>query len=908
MGTLQIPRATTKWHAASVDDVVRELDTDVARGLTNDEAARRHARDGDNSLPAPHRRSIAAIVAHQFKSIIVALLAIATIAAFAFGEYVDGSAILVVIVLNAGLGFIVEYKAERTLAALREQDVRTAVVVRASEQRGIDASELVVGDIIVLDAGARVPADARVVEARGLQVEEAALTGEAVAVDKNADVVADAAAVIADRHGMVHASTTVTAGRGRAVVTAVSVHTELGQIGALIDDVSSRDTPLERQLARLGRYLIVVVLVLTAVIVLVGWWRGHELLPMVELGVSLAIAAVPEGLAAVTTMTLAVGMQRMARLGALIRRLAAVETLGAVTVICTDKTGTLTKNEMTVRAIVLADGRRVDVTGSGYGIDGTLTIDAADQSLQRALQIGALCNDARIERAATDVVLGDATEGALIVVAEKAGVDVAALLLSLPRLAERPFSSEAQRMVTVHREGDHLLLCVKGSPGVILASSSLTDAERQQHLDANTALAATAMRVLALAYREVPVGSAIDDAAIDAAVEHELIFVGLVAMEDPLRDEAKAAIATCRTAGIRTIMITGDQPATATEIARQLGINIDEAGMPGKTVRGRELVDLDDAAWETVVATTTVFARVSPEQKLQIVSVLQKRGDVVAMTGDGVNDAPALKTADIGVAMGKKGTAVAKDTADMVITDDNFATMVVAVEQGRVIYANIQKFILYLFSCNIAEVTTVFVAVMVGWPVPLLALQILWLNLITDVFPAFALALEPSAPKMMLQPPRSPKASIVDGATVGRILWQGALLSASTLSAFVIGMRWHGTEGAGLEVAMTMAFMTLAFVQIFHAFTARSRSQSLFVGILGNRWLWAAVAVCIGLQFAAVTVPPLRAVLHTVMPAPLDWVVIIGCALAPLLVSELVKLVQRRRRPAHLPVANVNAS
>ena len=888
--------AITLWHTREVDDVWRALHTDIARGLDDAEATRRHERDGANALPAPRRPSIAALAVHQFKSVIVALLVVATVVAFVFGEYLDGSAILVVIVLNALLGFVVEYKAERTLAALREQDVRTAVVLRGGVERAIDANDLVVGDVVILEAGARVPADARVLAANGLQVEEAALTGEAIAVDKDAAVVVDAAAAIADRTDMVHASTTVTAGRGRVLVTAIGTQTELGKIGALIDEVASRQTPLEQQLARLGRLLIVVVLALTAVIVLVGWWRGHPLLAMVKLGISLAIAAVPEGLTAVTTMTLAIGMQRMAQLGALIRRLPAVETLGATTVICTDKTGTLTKNEMTVRALVLADGRHVDVTGSGYDLDGTLSVDQNDPALQRALHIGALCNDARLQRGDTTVVLGDPTEGALIVVAEKAGVDVAALVKGAPRLAEQPFSSTTQRMVTVHRDGEQqVLLYVKGSPGVIIASSALSDDDRRRHLEENTALAGQAMRVLALAYCSLPAGAAIDDAAIDAAVAHDLVYIGLVAMQDPLREAAQAAIATCKTAGIRTIMITGDQPATASEIARQLGIDVDDAGRPRKTVRGRDLVALDEAGWLDAVTTTAVFARVSPEQKLQIVQALQKSGEVVAMTGDGVNDAPALKTADIGVAMGKKGTAVAKDTADMIITDDNFATMVVAVEQGRVIYANIQKFILYLFSCNIAEITTVFVAMIVGWPVPLLALQILWLNLLTDVFPAFALALEPSAPKIMLQPPRSPQTSIVDRAMVGRILWQGALLSTATLTSFVVGLRWHGQQGPGLQIAMTMAFMTLGFLQIIQAFTARSRSQSLCVGLFVNRWLWAAVVGCVVLQLATVTLSPLRAVLHTRMPGALDWLVIAGCALAPAFVSEIVKGVQRRR-------------
>lgn len=882
------------WHASTTAECARRLTTDLEQGLSDDEAQRRLQRDGANALPVPRTQSIWKMIAHQFASVIVMLLIVATVAAFVVGEHIDAVAILCVIVLNAALGFTVEFKAERTLQALREQDVRRAVVLRAGAQHSIDAAALVVGDVVLLEAGVRVPADARVIVAAALQVEEAALTGEAAAVEKSVEVV-DAPAGLADHTNMVHASTTVTSGRGRAVVTAVGGATELGRIGALLDGVAVRATPLEQQLSKLGRALVVVVLALSAVIVAVGVLRGHALLPMVELGISLAIAAVPEGLAAVTTMTLAIGMQRMAKMGALVRRLAAVETLGATTVICTDKTGTLTKNEMTVRVLVLADGRRVDVTGSGYGAGGALSIDGTDDSVRRVLQIGALCNDAHVERGPTPRVIGDPTEGALVVVAEKAGADVFRSL-ALPRVAERPFTSASQRMITVHQEGDHLLVCVKGSPAVVLGACALTADQREAQLAVNGTLAETALRVLALAWRTLPADANVDDDAVDGAASADLVFGGFVGMQDPLRDEARAAIATCSTAGIRTIMITGDQPATAAEIARQLGIDAGADGAARPVVRGRDLVDLDAAAWAGVVADTAVFARVSPEQKLQIVQALQESGAVVAMTGDGVNDAPALKTADIGVAMGKKGTAVAKDTADMIITDDNFATLVVAVEQGRVIYANIQKFILYLFSCNVAEIATVFVAVMVGLPVPLLALQILWLNLITDVLPAFALALEPSAPGTMLLPPRPPAASIVDRAMVARILWQGALLAAVTLAAFGVGLHWYGDTGAGLSAAMTMAFMTLSFVQLLHAFTARSRTRSLFAGMFDNRWLWAAVLGCAVLQVATVVLPPLRAVLHLTAPSLRDWLVIAGCSTAPLVVSEAAKGIARARR------------
>ncbi|MEQ1771895.1 MAG: cation-transporting P-type ATPase, partial [Devosia sp.] len=621
---------------------------------------------------------------------------------------------------------------------------------------------------------------------------------------------------------MAFLGTTITDGRGRLLVTATGAQSEVGKIGILIDEAMTRNTPLEQKLARLGRLLILVVLALCAVIVLAGWLRGAtDFWHMLEIGLSLAIAAVPEGLPAVTTMTLALGMQRMARMRALVRRLPAVETLGSVTVICTDKTGTLTRNEMTVCVYAL-DQRRVKVTGAGYEPrgkfeDGGKLVDPrTDEHLAMALRIGMLCNDAKIERAdGHDMVLGDPTEAALIVVAEKAEMNRAALAIDFPRLSEVPFDSTSKRMVTVHRAPHgRTTAFLKGSPGTLLAActgqvrapgvTALTEEDRRRWEETNQELAGAALRVLGLAYRELPEGY------LEADFAKELIFVGLVGMSDPLREEAKVAIATCREAGIRTVMITGDQQPTAAEIASQLGIDVDLDGRPLRAVHGRELTDLDAEGWKRAVGTAAVFARVSPEHKLQIVDALQQQGHVVAMTGDGVNDAPALKKADIGIAMGIKGTEVAKENADMVITDDNFASIVGAVEQGRIIYGNIIRFLHYLLSCNFAEILTVFVALMIGWPLPLVALQILWLNLITDIFPAFALALEPSGSDMMKRPPRDPKESLLTPRFIGLIVWQGLLIAGVTLLAFGIGMHWHGTEGKGLRQATTMAFMTLA--------------------------------------------------------------------------------------------------
>ncbi len=682
----------------------------------------------------------------------------------------------------------------------------------------------------------------------------------------------------------------------------------MGMSGVLIDEAKNNDTPLERKLASLGRLLLVIVLALCAIIVLAGWLRGHSFLYMVEVGISLAIAAVPEGLPAVATMTLALGMQRMARMGALVRRLPAVETLGSTTVICTDKTGTLTRNEMTVSVLVL-DSRRIDVSGAGYSPVGGFREDGrpldprADQHLALALRIGVLCNDANVSHAdGEDAVLGDPTEAALIVVAEKGGFEEHALEAEFPRTGEQPFESATKRMITVHAtpEGRSIMF-VKGSPSALLAASSLqvrahgvtplTADDRARWGELNRDLAAAALRVLALAYRDLPAGEA--DAG--AGAMSELVFVGLVGMTDPLREEAKAAIATCRAAGIRSVMITGDQQVTAAEIARQLGIDRDLDGEPLRIVHARELSDLDAAGWQETVRGAAVFARVSPSHKLQIVEALQAQGQIVAMTGDGVNDAPALKAADIGVAMGIKGTEVAKETADMVIVDDDFATIVRAVEQGRVIYANILRFVRYLFSCNLSELLTVFIALMVGWPLPLGALQILWLNMVTDTLPALALALEPSTPGLMTRAPHDPRAPLLPPRLLIMIGWQGSLLAAVTLVAFFLGMRIHGDEGEGLEHAITVTFMTLALVQVVHVLSSRSETRSAFdERLFDNGWLWGAVAVCVLLQVAAVYVPFLRAVLHTVPLDARDWGIVAGCALSSLAIVEVVKWFQRR--------------
>lgn len=904
-GAARVP-SESEWHTLSVAAAAERLQTDTAHGLSASAASDRLAQFGPNALAHTPERSGWSMLIAQFRSLVVVLLVAATAIALVVGDFMEAVAIVVVIVLNAGIGFATEWKARRALSALQKQSARVAHVIRNGAAHEVPAAELVPGDLIVLAAGERVPADGRLVESARLQIEEAALTGESLAVTKSIDRLADNDTPLGDRRNMVFLGTTITEGRGRAVVTATGAQSEVGKIGVLIDEASTRLTPLELKLARLGRLLVIIMIVLCAIIVVAGWLRGvADFWAMAEIGLSLAIAAVPEGLPAVTTMTLALGMQRMARMRALVRRLPAVETLGSVTVICTDKTGTLTKNEMTVCHFVL-DHHKIDVTGTGYASVGSfehngISVDPRnDAHLQLALRIGMLCNDAKIDRSdGCETVLGDPTEAALLVAAEKAGMTQAALHASHPRIGELPFDPNTKRMVTVHRtpEGRRVAF-VKGSPGSLLAASEaqirnarvdifLPD-DRERWERANNELAGAALRVLGLAYRELP------DEHTDDDISRNLVFVGLVAMSDPLREEAKTAVATCRDAGIRTIMITGDQPPTAAEIARQLGIDTAPDGVSLRTVHDRELSSLDPAGWDRVIADTAVFARVSPQHKLEIVKTLQQQGHIVAMTGDGVNDAPALKKADIGIAMGIKGTEVAKENAAMVITDDNFSSIVNAVEQGRIIYGNILRFLHYLLSCNFSEILTIFIALMSGWPLPLTALQILWLNLVTDVFPAFALALEPSAPGAMKRPPRHPKEPLLSVNLAVRIGLEGLLLAGVTLVAFGVGMRWHGMDDEHLYRPTTMAFTTLALAQVFHVFSARSQSRSAFTRrLFVNPWVWLAVAGCVALQLAAIYVPLLRRVLQTMSPSLSEWGVIVACSLAPLAIVEVSKLIRR---------------
>lgn len=901
------------WHTQSEADVCRTLGVDRATGLAEAEVAARLARDGPNAVAPVHQRSAWQILLQQFKSMMIVLLLVATGVSFALGDIIEGYAIALVVALNAALGFATEWRAAVAIRQLRAHDEADAHVRRAAQQRQVAARTLVVGDVVILAAGDRVPADARIMDAADLAVDESSLTGESLPTEKSDALVDDPRASLGDRTSMVYAGTLLTGGRAVVIVTAIGAATEIGRIGTLINDAGERQSPLEIKLATLTRVIIWAVLAVCSLIIVVGWLSGRDLAMMIKVGVSLAIAAVPEGLLAVTTMTLALGMRRMATMKALVRRLPAVEALGSTTVICTDKTGTLTRNELTVRVLCVG-AAQFEVTGTGYTPRGEFRLDhtpfalpaaSVDDPLMLALRIGALCNDAVIVRTKGPVsVIGDPTEAALLVLAEKAGLDRATLQGEYVRIDELPFRADEKYMATLMRGPDGAVTAyVKGAPAVLLAASSehfvdghrvpLDDAARAAWMARNDALASRAMRVLTLAVKALP---GVTTIAADQMTSG-LTMIGMVGMIDPLAEDVDTSVATCRAAGIRIVMVTGDQLATAAEIARQLGIDRLPDGTALKAVHAHELGDLDDDGWKAAVAQTAVFARVSPDDKQQIVRALQRRGEVVAMTGDGVNDAPALRVADIGIAMGARGTDVAKDASDIIITDDRFATIVDAVEQGRVIVNNILRFIHYLFSCNVAELAVVVIAVALGWPLPLAALQILWLNLLTDVFPAVALAIEPTAVGVMSKRPRDPSTPLMTPAFGWLISWQGAVLSVCTLIAFRTGLHWYSEEPSGLAHAETMAFMTLAMAQLVHAFNVRSVTRSAFSSRTpSNPWLWWAVAGCAFAQLATVEIPALRTMLGTTSLTRADWLIVLANSIAPLGVVELVKLAQRRKR------------
>jgi Ca2+-transporting ATPase len=862
------------WHALKLAEVLARLKTDPASGLAPDEAQRRLQVVGPNRVADHHERPLWRLALDQFRSLVVLLLLAAGGVAWGLGERLEALAIFAALVLNALIGFGFEWRARVSLARLRALAVPHALVHRGGQTMLVAASQLVPGDVVLLEAGAVVPADARLVRSAAMRVDESTLTGESDAVEKDKETRPIVDAALADRRNMVYLGTTVLAGSGRAVVTATGAATELGRIGQLIIEAGPRTTPLERRVEVLGRRLMVVGAGVCAMVGVVGVLHGEAIGLMLETAIALAVAVIPEGLPGVVSVALAGGLWRLARHGALVRRLPAVETLGSTTVICADKTGTMTENQMTVTAIRL-EGRHVVVGGGGRSARGTfagpggLLSPLADPHLSLLLTAGALCNDASLQPGPDGLrLLGDPTEAALLVVAVKAGLDPVALARGWPRRHEIPFDPVRRMMATFHElPGGALVLLVKGAPGVILERSrrrqwgagavTLGDEDRARLLEENRAMAREGLRVLALACRTV--------ASVDEGAVEDLTFLGFVGLVDPVRAGVEEAIEICRGAGIRTIMLTGDQQLTAETVGRRLGL-----------------------------APEAIRSRVSPEGKLALVAELQGQGEIVAMTGDGVNDAPALVRADIGVAMGRHGTDVAREAADLVLTDDNFATMVRAVEEGRVIYANLRKVIHFIFSCNLSEMLTIFVAILLGWPAPLLPLQILWVNLVTDILPAMALIRDPAEPEIMRRPPRDPAESLLGWGFGARILGEGGLLAAGVLSAY-LWVVWHAGVGAH---ASTMAFTALVLVHPFQAMNCRSDRLGWWE-LPPNPLIPLSLVALFALQWVAIEWAPLARLLQTAPLGDGDWLVLAVSVLWPVATLEGIKA-WRRRAPSGL--------
>ncbi len=945
-GIEELVAATIESHQSdayqlTVDEALNVLGGDAQHGLSEREARARLEEYGKNEIateePPPAWRKFLA----QFQNVLVILLLSATAISTALWLYeresalpYEAIAIFAVVLLNAVVGYIQESRAEKAVAALREMSAAHANVIRDGTRQSIPAKEVVPGDVILIEEGDRVPADARLIHSTALQTAEAALTGESLPVSKDTLPITEAVG-LGDRRNMIFSGTAITYGHGRALVMTTGMQTQMGRIAGMLKEAPAETTPLQKELARVGKLLsiivVVIAIVMIATIIIVEDVRGFAaLFDVLILGVALAVAAVPEGLPTVVTVVLALGVQRMAKRNAIVRHLAAVESLGSANVIASDKTGTLTKNEMTVRVIVTANGR-VRLSGTGYAPIGEVSKEEVgaitgnnqgmiDESLrielERALAVADRANNAVLqERDGFWTVQGDPTEGALIVAARKAGLKDEKLEARFERVGEVPFSSERKLMTTIHTDAEReerLLVFTKGAPNVLLMlcshelvgqeTRSLSDERRAEIVKLDEDLAREALRTLGVAFRSLS-ADAVEVGEVDERVEQDLVFAGLIGMIDPPRAEASDAVARAKAAGIRPIMITGDHPLTAAVIATELGI-IES----GRAITGTEFEKLqdDDARLQTV-REVSVYARVNPEHKLQIVKALQRDGAIVAMTGDGVNDAPALKTANIGVAMGVTGTDVAKEAADIVLADDNFASIVAAVEEGRAIFSNIRKFVRYLLSSNCGEVMTMFFGVLLADAIgltgagngalvlPLLATQILWINLVTDGAPALALGLDPAGSGIMNKPPRLEGEGVITRQMWFGIFFVGAVMAGGTLFVLDASLPGGFVEGSGdLRYAQTMAFTTLVLFQSFNVLNARSDERSAFRGLFTNRWLWLAIILSLTLQVAVVYVPMLQRAFFTVGLSLADWLGCAAVASSVLWLRELSKWITRR--------------
>ncbi len=893
------------WYRQTINEVLDCLEVDPQAGLTTEEAAARLTEYGKNELEEEKRAGFLRRLLAQFADFLVLILIGAAVISFLVHEPQDAFVILAIVVLNAFLGIYQEGRAEKALAALKQMSAPAATVLRSGTALLVPANTLVPGDLVLLEAGDIVPADLRLLESAGLKIDESSLTGESVPAEKHAGAVHGTELGLGDRHNMAYMSNIVTYGRGFGVVVTTGHSTEIGKIASLLQTYKEESTPLQKKLNQLGKILGIATIIICLLVLLSGLWQGRDLLEMLLVAISLAVAAIPEGLPAIVTIVLALGMNRMVKRNAIVKRLLAVETLGCTTVICSDKTGTLTQNEMTVSK-VFADGRLFTVAGSGYAPEGKIILaenqaELADQpGLLDLFSAAALANDASLKTAdGLYTIIGDPTEGALLTLAAKAGLAKGQLNQSHPRIAEIPFDSERKMMTSFHENylPDSLVSFTKGAPDVIISRCSrllengqvvpFTDEQKQKILTVNNELAGSALRVLAFARRE---HSDLPAALSSDAVETDLVFLGLAGMLDPPRQEAKEAISLCSQAGIKTVMITGDYKDTAFAIAHQLGMAHDQ----DQILTGTELDNLSDEELKNAVNKTRVFARVSPEHKVRIVAALKANGEIAAMTGDGVNDAPALKKADIGVAMGVTGTDVAKNTADLILTDDNFASIVAAVEEGRIIYENIKKFVYFLLSCNIGEIILVFTSILLGLPVPLLPIQLLWLNLVTDSFPALALGVEKGDPEIMQQKPRDPNEPILDKSMLLGIGLQSVAIAAASLAAYLWGMRHFGPDN--ILAARTLAFATLTTAELFRAFSIRSSKQTVFeIGLFSNRKLVQGVAVSFLLMLAVLYLPFLNPIFHTFPPTLTHWGIIVAFGLVPFILGEAAKFLFQKK-------------
>ena len=919
------------WHSLSQDQVLDKLQSPLEKGLSSQEATARKEKFGSNELQEGKKRTFWNMVWEQLNNFVIIMLVVAAIISAFLGEIVDASAIIAIVILNTIMGVVQESRAEQALDALKKMAAPEAQVLRDGHRVSVPARDLVPGDIVFLEAGNFVPADLRLLEAVNLKIDEAALTGESVPVEKNSTVLLDADATLGDRINTAFSGTVVSYGRGKGVVVSTGMNTQIGLIATMLQSVEEEQTPLQQKLDQLGKLLGYACMVISAVVFVAGWLQGGDLLESFMVAVSLAIAAVPEGLPAVVTISLALGMHEMVKRHALIRRLASVETLGSATVICSDKTGTLTQNVMTVTE-VWTDGKTVNITGTGYVPEGNFILDGKKVELNdipavaTTLWVGSVNNDSELEGIEDENgkmnyrIVGDPTEGSILVAAAKAGVHAADLKRAYPREGEIPFDSTRKRMVTVHgikeawknstlpfngkEKTSSYVIAVKGAPDVVLklcdryqkadnTTEKLDDAARQRILKANDGMTQKALRVLGMAYRVV---SAKPEDVDSDHLEKDLVFAGLVGMIDPAREEVKPALVKAIGAGIRTIMITGDYPNTAKAIAESIGLL-----QPGhRVVTGADIEAFSDEQLQEEVKTIDVFARVSPEHKMRIVNALRANGETVAMTGDGVNDAPAIKTADIGVAMGITGTDVAKQTADMVLTDDNYASIVSAVEQGRIIYSNIRKFVYYLISCNISEIMIIFLPTILGkWMFPFAAATMavsspLWLNLVTDGAPALALGTEKGDPDIMDQAPRPKKEPIINRFMLMGIAIQTVAITSATLIAYSLGLRMGNQQ-----TAETMAFVTLSLSELLRAYTARSERYPLLkMGVFKNKWMNLAVLASVALVMAVIYIPGLNIVFDTVPLTLVEWEEIIPLLLLPSVAAEVVKYIVSGKKKA----------